>query len=73
MSFEENLTAFYMALAEQALEPMCQALSNMRLAVQSDRVEAAASAPHEQQAAAVRDEVRRSRIVRIDRAGRAAG
>lgn len=58
MSFEENMTAFYMAFAEQALEPMCQALSNMRLAVQSDRVEAATSAPHEQEAAAVRDEVR---------------
>ncbi|TYZ58976.1 hypothetical protein PybrP1_011760 [[Pythium] brassicae (nom. inval.)] len=60
MSFEENMTAFYMAFAEQALEPMCQALSNMRLAVQNDRVKAAASAPHEQEAAAVRDEMLRA-------------
>lgn len=58
MSFEENMTAFYMAFAEQALEPMCQALSNMRLVVQSDRVEKDTSAPHEQQDADVREEVR---------------
>lgn len=57
MSFEENMTAFYMAFAEQTLEPMCQALSNMRLVVQNDRVERSLSAPHEQQDAEVREEV----------------
>lgn len=34
MSFEENMTAFYMAFAEDKLEQMCLALGNMRLAVQ---------------------------------------
>ncbi|KAJ0395227.1 hypothetical protein ATCC90586_000277 [Pythium insidiosum] len=36
MSFEENVTAFYMAFAEQQLEQMCQSLGNMRLVVQND-------------------------------------
>lgn len=57
MSFEENMTAFYMAFAEQKLEQMCQALSNMRLVVQDDRVERNMRAPHEQEDADVREEV----------------
>lgn len=61
MSFEENMTAFYMAFAERTLEQMCQALINMRLVVQSDRVERHASAPHEQEDAGVREEVRPKR------------
>ncbi|TMW64353.1 hypothetical protein Poli38472_012975 [Pythium oligandrum] len=37
--FEENMTAFYMAFAEDKLEAMCQSLSNMRLVVQNDHAE----------------------------------
>uniref|UniRef100_K3XB07 COG4 transport protein middle alpha-helical bundle domain-containing protein n=1 Tax=Globisporangium ultimum (strain ATCC 200006 / CBS 805.95 / DAOM BR144) TaxID=431595 RepID=K3XB07_GLOUD len=57
MSFEENMTAFYMAFAEQTLEPMCQALSNMRLVAQNDRVEQHTSAPHAKEDANVREEM----------------
>jgi hypothetical protein len=35
MSFEENVSSFYMALAEEKLEDMCQSLSNMRLVVKN--------------------------------------
>lgn len=33
--FDENMTAFYMAFAEEKIDVICQALSNMRLALQS--------------------------------------
>lgn len=32
--FDENMTAFYMAFAEENIDVICQALSNMRLALQ---------------------------------------
>ncbi|KAG6614247.1 Golgi transport complex COD1 protein [Phytophthora cinnamomi] len=51
MSFEESVTRFYVALAEQQLEQVCQALGDMR-------VSAASSASSSD--AAVRDEMLRS-------------
>lgn len=37
MSFEESMTAFYMAFAEQRVEQACQALGGMRLAAAAGR------------------------------------
>ncbi|KAE9333853.1 hypothetical protein PF008_g14240 [Phytophthora fragariae] len=53
MSFEESVTCFYVALAEQQLERVCQALGDMR-------VSARRSSDGDVQTAAVRDEMLRS-------------
>eukprot|EP00644_Phytophthora_capsici_P010320 jgi/Phyca11/553159/estExt2_Genewise1Plus.C_PHYCAscaffold_510165 len=53
MSFEESVTAFYVALAEEQLDQVCQALSGMR-------VSARRSSDGDQEAAAVRDEMLRN-------------
>jgi hypothetical protein len=67
MSFQENMTAFYMAFAEQKLDQLCQSLSNMRLVVQNDSAQlrdraAAATTPEDDARfaddVAVREEVR---------------
>ncbi|KAG7381686.1 Golgi transport complex subunit 4 [Phytophthora pseudosyringae] len=53
MSFEESVTSFYVAFAEQQLEQVCQALGDMR-------VSARRPSDGDQAAAAVRDEMLRS-------------
>ncbi|CAI5743372.1 unnamed protein product [Peronospora destructor] len=53
MSFEESVTSFYVALAEQQLEQISQSLRNMRVSVKC-------TLDGDQQAAAVRDEMLRS-------------
>ncbi|KAF4044920.1 COG4 transport protein [Phytophthora infestans] len=53
MSFEESVTSFYVAFAEQQLDQVCQALSDMR-------VSASRESDGDQEAAAVRDEMLRS-------------
>ncbi|CAH0474280.1 unnamed protein product [Peronospora belbahrii] len=53
MSFEESVTSFYVALAEQQLEQVCQALGDMRVTVKC-------SLNEDQATAAVRDEMIRS-------------
>ncbi|KAI9914423.1 hypothetical protein PsorP6_007808 [Peronosclerospora sorghi] len=53
MSFEDHVTSFYVALAEQELEQVCQALENMR-------VSAKCSSDETDEIVAVRDEMLRS-------------
>ncbi|KAG3107261.1 hypothetical protein PI124_g14041 [Phytophthora idaei] len=53
MSFEESVTSFYVAFAEQQLDQVCQALGDMR-------VSARRASDGDQEAAAVRDEMLRS-------------
>ncbi|CAI5724328.1 unnamed protein product [Peronospora destructor] len=53
MSFEESVTSFYVALAEQQLEQISQSLRNMRVSVKC-------TLDGDQEAAAVRDEMLRS-------------
>lgn len=60
MSFEEGMTAFYVALAEEKLEQATQALGSMRLAVANDRSGGGKDDPD----AALREEVRQSVISR---------
>ena len=60
MSFEESVTSFYVALAEQQLEQVSQALGNMRIAVKR-------TVDVDQEAAAVRDEMLRSCEVKAQR------
>ncbi|GMF46013.1 unnamed protein product [Phytophthora fragariaefolia] len=52
MSFQESVTSFYVALAEEQLDQVCQALEDMRVT--------ARSSDGGQEAAAVRDEMLRS-------------
>ncbi|ETK92902.1 hypothetical protein L915_03825 [Phytophthora nicotianae] len=53
MSFEESVTSFYVAFAEQQLDQVCQALGDMR-------VSARRTSDGDQEAAAVRDEMLRN-------------
>ncbi|OWZ12618.1 hypothetical protein PHMEG_00014186 [Phytophthora megakarya] len=53
MSFEESVTSFYVALAEQQLDQVCQALGDMRVCARR-------SADGNEAAASVRDEMLRS-------------
>lgn len=57
--FDENMTAFYMAFAEEKIDVICQALSNMRLALHSQTAGPDADGVNSSDAEAdVRQEVR---------------